>query len=163
MYQHVRLSRGPAPRWVLLGALTFAIQACSDDTYERPQRGGPRPESGNDSGLEVGSDVREDVQSADDSGAVSVPDGSSSFDSLRAWNTLCAGCQGDEGQGGIGPELAGTTRTFEELRDAIDVRMPPEDPTLCVGECAEGLARFILELQSTVAKAHHLLCGVCAC
>ena len=151
MYQHVRLSRGPAPRWVLLGALTFAIQACSDDTYERPQRGGPRPDSGNDSGLEVGSDVREDVQSADDSGAVSVPDGSSSFDSLRAWNTLCAGCHGDEGQGGIGPELAGTTRTFEELRDAIDVRMPPEDPTLCVGECAEGLAQFILELSDAGA------------
>lgn len=56
---------------------------------------------------------------------------------------LCAVCHGEEGQGGLGPVLVDSPRTLEHLRDTIETRMPPNDPSRCTGACADELARFI--------------------
>jgi hypothetical protein len=51
------------------------------------------------------------------------------------------------GEGASGPTLQDTPRTRTELVEAIDVRMPPSDPSLCTGTCADDLADFIRTLS----------------
>ena len=146
MFQRVRLSLGTVPGLMLVTTMALGSGACSDETYERPERGGLLSDIGADGALEPGIDVSGGVDAGADSSTNPGPDGASGFDALSAWNNMCAGCHGDEGQGGIGPVLAGTSRSFDELRSAIDTRMPPEDPALCTGECADALAQFVLAL-----------------
>ena len=57
----------------------------------------------------------------------------------------CGGCHGVSGQGGSGPALRAWTRGFEALRIEIDTTMPYGNPGACVGDCAERVARHILD------------------
>ncbi len=63
---------------------------------------------------------------------------------LADWERLCASCHGTLGEGGIGPSLAGTELDRDALIVAIETRMPPNDPTLCEGACAERMADAVL-------------------
>jgi hypothetical protein len=57
--------------------------------------------------------------------------------------TLCSACHGDWGEGSSAPSLWRLSDR-DALLDTIGTRMPPKDPSLCAGDCAEQMADFIL-------------------
>lgn len=128
-----------------------ALLHCGVEEFERPGGSGSVDVG---TGL-PGTDAATAPDGTDGGTDVFIPDAGLGSDTTNVeppsdWMTLCAGCHGTVGQGGIGPALAGTTLSYEELRTDIDERMPPSDPSLCTGSCAEELARYILSLSGTV-------------
>ncbi len=60
----------------------------------------------------------------DDGGGTSQPDGAASgeVDGAAVFTASCAGCHGRDGQGGIGPQLAGeVVDRFPDIEDQIAV------------------------------------------
>jgi cytochrome c553 len=108
--------------------------------------------AGSDADALVGPDAGADSQPPD----AREPDGSeppppaegvvagSAPAALADYERMCAACHGTMGEGAIAPRLAGTTRGRDTLVAAISDRMPPADPSLCVGDCAERMADAIL-------------------
>ncbi len=63
----------------------------------------------------------------------------------EAWyRDLCASCHGGFGEGITAPKLRGWSKGEAELINITDVRMPQGNPSLCTGECAVEVARYIL-------------------
>lgn len=144
-------------RRLLFVALAVFVTACGAE--ESPE---PTPDSGDPFPW---LDVRDDAGGRDDGGAIDDVtgedggrDGSTDPDSTspeieQTYLALCASCHGSAGEGGSGPELAGTARSREYLIDAIEARMPPSDPSLCVGACAEAMADAILSWVEPTPEA----------
>jgi hypothetical protein len=56
----------------------------------------------------------------------------------------CASCHGPTGEGATGPSLRGWSRGEVVLREAIETRMPPQNPAACQGACARDVTAYIL-------------------
>jgi len=71
----------------------------------------------------------------------------------QTYLTLCSACHGDWGEGSSAPSLWKMGLDRDALVDKIDRSMPPKDPTLCTGQCAEDLADYVLTQFSEKALA----------
>lgn len=69
------------------------------------------------------------------------------------YDQLCVHCHGSYGEGGLGPSLIGLSIGKALLTFDIEDTMPASEPELCVGECAELLAGFILDTFKEPAPA----------
>lgn len=101
------------------------------------------------------------ADAADVSGADGAPDGPDAVtpdlpqhpgeaDGPTLYRNLCARCHGDAGEGLTGPPLAGSSDVVGLYR-AIDARMPPGEPELCQGSCADKVSRYVTTLTGVAA------------
>lgn len=77
-----------------------------------------------------------------------VGDGSGPTDSRgeKIWKELCARCHGDQGEGTAEyPSPIHGDLSVDLLADYISSSMPEDDPTLCEGDDATAVARFIFD------------------
>lgn len=58
----------------------------------------------------------------------------------------CAPCHGITAEGGVGPALRGWSEGQAALADVIARTMPPQNPAVCQGACAEDVAKYLLGL-----------------
>ncbi|MEO1270948.1 MAG: DUF1595 domain-containing protein, partial [Myxococcota bacterium] len=70
-------------------------------------------------------------------------------DAVGLYTGQCASCHGVRGEGISGPSLQRWSQGVEALVDRIDRTMPPGQPEICRGVCAERLARYILDTLDT--------------
>lgn len=110
------------PRWFLVASLAAGAlaAACGDDLGASP--GGPGGAAG------VGGS----------GGPGSVTSGEALY------KQHCASCHGPAGEGGSGKKLRGWAKGQQELVSTIDLRMPPQNPAACAGQCAVDVAAYIL-------------------
>jgi hypothetical protein len=92
------------------------------------------------------------------SGCASGGGGEERYDYLHSpgaarYRELCQVCHGETGEGGLGPPLVDTRRSYDELVDTISRRMPANAPGQCTGACATDIASFITEGLTTSALA----------
>ena len=57
---------------------------------------------------------------------------------------LCSACHGDWAEGSSAPSLWSLPRTRADLIAKIEQTMPPKDPALCSGACAETMADYLI-------------------
>jgi len=73
-------------------------------------------------------------------------------DGAATFKTKCAGCHGPEGQGKIGPKLAGTALTEAQITDLLtkgeDARKPPhKKPFSLSADEIKAVAAFVKTLK----------------
>lgn len=95
-----------------------------------------------------------DAEVADQNPQEVQGDGGVPATAAATYARLCAGCHGTVGEGGTGPTLTGLGgRDREALVERIDRTMPPTDPSLCTGPCAQAMADLILGTFATPPEA----------
>jgi mono/diheme cytochrome c family protein len=62
---------------------------------------------------------------------------------------LCASCHGKMGEGALAPAVTPWKQSEADLVDAIDGKMPQNDPAACDRTCAEDLAAYLVGLSSS--------------
>lgn len=100
---------------------------------------------GDDSGAPIAAEDAGAVPTpVEDAGPPVDPEAASIERGKGIYPALCAGCHGQDGQGGqVGVSL-NESRSFASLANRIDGSMPEGNPGACNRACAEDLARFIL-------------------
>lgn len=70
------------------------------------------------------------------------------------YQSMCASCHGSQGEGGLAVTLQGCSQcnSLEDLTTKIADTMPLGTPTQCAGDCASGLATYIVESLNGTAQ-----------
>jgi cytochrome c553 len=118
---------------VLLLALACSVAPAGPS---QPDRGGDG--ASDDGAIPVGPDGAEPVRNV-----LAAPPSEATRQMAETYVTLCSACHGDWGEGSSAPSLW-RLDDREALVRTIGARMPPKDPSLCAGDCAEQMADFIL-------------------
>jgi mono/diheme cytochrome c family protein len=143
--------------WLLslcLGLCALLIGCGADEDGGRlaSPDGGTSGTSGSASGAD-GADPDADALMDPDGGTSGSASGADGVDVRRgeAWyRDYCASCHGGFGEGISAPKLRGWSKGEQPLIDAIDALMPLADPSLCQGECAVEVARYILSWSAAL-------------
>ena len=69
------------------------------------------------------------------------------------YQDTCQVCHGETGEGGLGPVLRDSSKSVDDLAQAIAERMPANAPGQCTGDCATETARFIHDGLTSSALA----------
>ncbi len=132
---------------VLAGAAALTLGACLAEIDDAPALDAAGYDVGDDA--TPGRDAGVGADAGTDTSADAVADADVDTSDIAAFYLAeCAGCHGAAGEGGVGPLLAGTSRTVPDLADIIDRTMPSGDPSRCVGDCADDMARFIATMPA---------------